>query len=330
MTDIGKRIELLTKLGDYMRSDDAVWIETKDLAVRHNSWFTPEHIDMAVENIANTFLQPEKLKEWISKYSLPTVPRKVGIVVAGNIPLVGFHDFLCGYLSGHSIWLKLSSKDTVLLQALINQLIFWEPETAEQIQVADMLKGCDAYIATGSNNSARYFEQYFAKHPHIIRRNRTSVAVLDGTETVTELQLLARDVFTYFGLGCRNVTQVCVPEGYDFTQLMNIFDSHESLMMHHKYHNNYDYHLAVYLLNKVTYQTNSSVLLVENEVPFSPVSVLHYRSYTDKGALVAQLKSSADIQAVVGHGLLPFGEAQLPSLSDYADGIDTMQFLCSI
>ena len=313
-----------------MLSDEASWLAAKELAVRQNSWFTPEHIDIAVENIVKAFLQPEKLNDWIADYPITDHPKKVGIVAAGNIPLVGFHDFLCGYMSGHQIILKLSSKDTILLQTILNQLTAWEPETAAQIQVAEMLKGCDAYIATGSNNSSRYFEQYFAKHPHIIRRNRTSVAILDGSETPHELQLLARDVFTYFGLGCRNVTQVCVPEGYDFTELLNTFDSHEALMMHHKYHNNYDYYLAIYLLNMVPYKTNGSLLMVENAVPFSAVSVVHYRYYSDKTALLEELNASSDIQAIVGHGQLPFGEAQTPSLTDYADGVDTMQFLSSL
>jgi hypothetical protein len=193
-----------------------------------------------------------------------------------------------------------------------------------------MLKGCDAYIATGSNNSARYFEQYFARFPHIIRRNRTSVAVLDGTETTVELYLLGRDIFSYFGLGCRNVTQVCVPEGYDFVPLLKELDSYEPFMNHNKYRNNYDYHLALYLLNRVHYLSNGSLLMVENDIPFSAVSVVHYRYYTDKAELIRGLQQSADIQAVIGHGLIPFGAAQFPELDQYADGIDTMAFLSGL
>lgn len=191
-------------------------------------------------------------------------------------------------------------------------------------------KGCDAYIATGSNNTARYFEQYFGKYPHIIRRNRTSVALLDGAETDEELKLLASDVFTYFGLGCRNVTQLYLPEGYDMERLLKIFSLHEDMMMHHKYKNNYDYYLAIYLLNKVPYLTNGSLLMVENELPFSAVSVLHYQYYKDKNAALKKLEDSEDIQCIVGEGNVPFGAAQKPSLSDYADGVDTMSFLCGM
>lgn len=330
MTNIDKRIDFMKTLGDYMRSADEQWLAAKENAVQKNSWFTAEHIDMAADNIVSAYLQPALLKNWISKYTLPETPKKVGILMAGNIPLVGFHDFLCGYMSGHNLQLKLSSKDTVLMTDLVRKLGELDPEAAARIQIAENLIGCDAYIATGSNNSSRYFEQYFAKWPHIIRRNRTSVAVLDGTETVDELQALARDVFIYFGLGCRNVTQLCVPRDYDFTELLQVFDSHEFLMNHHKYHNNYDYHLAVYLLNAVPYLTNGSLLLVENDVPFSAVSVLHYRRYDDRQALLDELKGREDIQAVMGHGGVPFGKGQQPALDDYADGVDTMAFLCGL
>lgn len=328
--DINRRIAVLEKLGIYMRGSTESWEEAKDLAVRQNSWFISEYIELAVENIVANFLQPDLLQSWMAGYNITEDPKTVGIVMAGNIPLVGFHDFLCGFLSGHNLKLKLSAKDSTLLNTIIAQMALWEPGITDQIEVAEMLKGCDAYIATGSNNTSRYFEQYFAKFPHLIRRNRTSVAVLDGTETQEELQLLAQDVFTYFGMGCRNVTQLCVPKGYTFDGLLKVFDSHESLMMHHKYHNNYDFHLAVYLLNAVPCLTNGSVLIVPNDIPFSAVSVLHYRTYTNKELLIAELQQSQDMQALIGHELMPFGSSQKPSLSDYADGVDTMQFLCSL
>jgi hypothetical protein len=250
--------------------------------------------------------------------------------MAGNIPLVGFHDFLCGFLSGHTIFMKLSSKDEVLLRHLIEKLIEWEPEVAAQIHIADNLKNCDAYIATGSNNTARYFEQYFGKYPHIIRKNRTSVAILEGDETEDELYALAKDVFTFYGLGCRNVTQVCVPRGYDFATLQQVFQRYDEYILHHKYKNNYDYHYAIYLLNRVPHISNGSLLMVENELPFSAVSVLHYRYYDDMQALARELEQRNDIQTIVGRGFTPFGAAQVPSLSDYADGVDTMAFLCSL
>lgn len=325
-----KKIDFLCDMGIYMLSNDEEWIDVIDKAVNANPWFTYHHVKLAIDNIVRCFLQKDKLLHWAGGYQLPANKRSVGIVMAGNIPLVGFHDLLCGFMSGHQLFLKLSSKDEILLTHLVNKLIQWKPSLEGHVNIADQLKGCDAYIATGSNNTARYFEQYFGRYPHIIRKNRTSVAILDGNETLDELRLLADDVFQYFGLGCRNVTQVCIPEGYDLTMLLDAFTGYKDLTMHHKYNNNYDYYLAIYLLNKVPYITNGSVLLVENDIPFSGVSVLHYRYYNAQQALVSELKNSDSIQTIVGKGFTPFGSSQSPALDDYADGIDTMQFLCGL
>ncbi len=329
MTTI-KRLDLLERLGNYMVSEQEEWAEAKWRATNENAWFTEEEINYSVESIVTRFLDKKLLQDWLKRYRLPATVSKVGIVAAGNIPLVGFHDFLCGFLSGHQIFLKLSSKDTTLLTHLINKLIEWEPSVANQIFIADQLKNCEAYIATGSNNTSRYFEQYFGKFPHIIRKNRTSVAILEGDETNEELTALAGDIFRYFGLGCRNVTQVCVPRDYDFSYLLEILKSEESRMLHHKYKNNYDYHLAIYLLNKVPYLNNGSLLLVENELPFSAVSVLHYRYYDQLPVIAKSLQDSGSIQTIVGRGFTPFGQSQKPSLDEYADGVDTMEFLCNL
>lgn len=330
MKNLKEKIGYLVLLGQYMSGNSDSWETAKDRAVQGNQWFTAAHIEIAVKNIVSGFLQEEKLTEWTHSYTLSATPKVVGITMAGNIPLVGFHDFLCGYLSGHNMRIKYSSKDQILLPHLIDILSESDETIKEQIQASEMLKNCDAYIATGSNNSARYFEQYFARFPHIIRRNRTSVAILDGTETDTELRSLADDVFLYFGLGCRNVTQVCVPEGYNFQLLFDAFEPYKEYINHNKFRNNYDYYLAIYLLNKVPYITNDSMLFVENPFPFSAVSVLHYRYYADKEALFNELKENQDLQCVVGKGFVPFGAAQIPALTDYADGVDTMQFLCSL
>jgi hypothetical protein len=327
MSSLVTRIDLLVQLGEYMRSDDALWQEVKEQAIVKNAWFNETFLNIAIENIVTHFLQKDQLAAWANSYSLPAQPKLVGIVMAGNIPLVGFHDFLCGFVSGHNLMIKLSSKDEVLLKHLVHKMASWDAAVAQQVQFSDLLKGCDAYIATGSNNSARYFEQYFQKYPHIIRRNRTSVAVLDGTETEEELQALAHDVFTFYGLGCRNVTQLCVPRDYDLTIVMKSFESYNHLMMHHKYKNNFDYQLALYMLNKVPYYSNDSLLLVENRLPFSAVGVLHYRFYDKKEEIAQELKENEDIQAIAGHDFIPFGKAQEPSLNDYADGVDTMAFL---
>jgi len=325
-----ERLQLLNRLGTYMQSNEPQWLAAKEQARLSNGWFTQDAIETATNQIARQFLNQEHLSRWLSHYILPAHSKKVGIVMAGNIPLVGFHDFICGFTAGHTLLLKLSEKDKILLPHLLSVLTGWDARVAAQVQVAERLNGCEVYIATGSNNTARYFQQYFGNYPHIIRSNRTSVAVLDGTETQEELSALGNDVFTYYGLGCRNVTQLCVPEHYDFTTLLEVFNAWQPLVLDHKYKNNYDYHLALYLLNKVPYLTNGVVLLTENPLPFSAVSVLHYRYYQDKPSLEQELADSSDIQCVVGHGQLPFGCAQQPGLSDYADGVDTMAFLCSL
>ncbi len=330
MLSLDIRIELLDKLGQYMCSDDPEWLDIHYRAISANAWFTPDAVKTAAENIATAFLQKDKLKAWVSGYKLPEHAKLVGIVMAGNIPLVGFHDFLCGFVAGQNLMIKLSSKDSVLFKHLLAKLCEWEPEAGTQVQVSEMLKGCDAYIATGSNNTARYFEQYFARFPHLIRKNRTSVAILDGNETDEELIALSTDVFSYFGLGCRNVTQIYVPKGYNFDRLMQTFDRYRDVANHNKYKNNYDYYLAIYLLNLVPYLTNGAILMVESELPFSAVSVLHYWYYEDKQQLIDGLGVREDLQCIVGKDQTPFGASQMPQLADYPDGVDTMRFFCEL
>lgn len=324
------KIDLLARLGDYLLSDNPELLQAKETAYLKNSWFIPLFIDTALENIAREFLQKEKLLQWIAQY--PAQPesesKNVGIVMAGNIPAVGFHDLLCVFLSAHHASVKLSSKDEVLIRHLVEKLISWDPAVADQIEFRDMLKGCDAYIATGSNNSARYFQSYFGKYPNIIRKNRTSVAILDGRETEDELKKLGDDVFQYFGLGCRNVTKIWVPENYDFTPLLEAFKEYTFLKDFHHYNNNFDYNLSLILLNKEPFLSNDMVLLIEQPSPFSPISVLHYETY--KQEYPKSLAQDESIQCLVGHHFLPFGSAQRPSLGDYADGIDTMQFLTNL
>ncbi len=242
-----QRIELLARLGDYMRSQDAGWLAAKERAYIQNNWFIPAFIDAAVDNITQNFLQAALLAPWLEAYpSLPGRPAKtVGVVMAGNIPLVGFHDFLCVFVSGHRLVMKPSTKDDVLLRHLVQVLLEWEPSLETSISFSGMLKECDAYIATGSNNSSRYFDYYFGKYPSIIRRNRTSVALLSGEETTEELGRLADDVQLYFGLGCRNVTKLYVPRGYDFVPVLDALRKYQYFFDHNKYRNNYDYQLAI-------------------------------------------------------------------------------------
>ena len=336
--NVTNKITLLERLGAYLNGQGTdeereEFRLVKEKASRHNGWFIPEFVDLAVGQIADNFLRRPLLEAWVAQYpglGEPEAPKTVGIVAAGNIPLVGFHDWLTGFLSGHRIKLKLSSKDAVLLPHLIGKIAEWSPEAGELTSIQDVLKDCDAYIATGSNNSARYFEFYFSKYPHIIRRNRTSVAVLTGTETPAQLESLADDALLYFGLGCRNVTKVLVPEGYDFEPLMIAFKKYDWLMDNHKYKNNYDYNLALLLLNNAPFKTNDNLLLHENESVFSPLSVLHYGMYRNREELEAQLAQNPELQCIVAADRIAFGQAQAPRLTDYADGVDTAAFFAAL
>ena len=326
--DVQQRMDLLVRLGHYMMGEDESWTGAKQKAERANNWFIQEFIEQATGTIAAQFLQKEKLESFVRQYniSITQEPKTVGLVMAGNIPLVGFHDWLCLFLAGHRVKIKASSKDEVLIKHLTAQLALWNPDINNQLFFADMLKACDAYIATGSNNTARYFEYYFARYPHIIRKNRTSVAILTGHESGAELERLADDVHLYFGLGCRNVTMLWVPHGYDFVPLLRAFEKWGHLVNYHKYKNNYDYQLAICLLNNQYYMTNGSVLLLEDAQLFSPISQVNYAFYADKEKLLHELQQNSEVQCIVGNGPVPFGQAQVPALTDFADGVDTMQF----
>jgi hypothetical protein len=332
--NLQERIEILSQLGQYLggrlTSEENLRLET---IIQHayikNPWFTPENIRRAASAIADNFLQPTMLKQWTEAYHIEnhSTPKKVGIVMAGNIPMVGFHDLLCTFISGHISICKLSSKDDVLLRHVVEFMSGLQPEVNQYILFADRLNDCDAYIATGSNNSARYFIHYFGKYPSIIRNNRTSIAILTGNESGSELERLADDIMLYFGLGCRNVTQIHVPRDYDFTPLLNALKKYSNYFNHHKYKNNFDYQLTIYLMNKIPYLTNDSIILTENQQPFSPIGTLHYAYYDQEDAVYEQFKQHSEIQTIVGRKGLAFGITQKPALTDYADGVDVMKFL---
>ena len=327
-----QRIDIKVRLGEYMLSDDEKWLQARATAHQQNAWFTPAFIDKAIQTITANFLQRTTLEKWAALYNIPTEnkhPVSVGVVMAGNIPLVGFHDFLCVFIAGHYCNIKLSSKDNILLKSLVEKLYDWNEECKNSIRFADMLKGCDAYIATGSNNSSRYFEYYFSKYPNIIRRNRTSVAILTREETAQELEYLAADICLYFGLGCRNVTHIFVPTAYNFVPLLDALRKYDYFKDIDKYKNNYDYNLALHLLNRVQYMTNESTLLIESPSIFSPIAQLNYSFYTPIDNLASRLPMQ-EIQCLVGKDFTAFGKAQQPDILDYADGVDTMKFLLSL
>jgi hypothetical protein len=330
--NLNKRISLLAKLGEYLREDDPFFKEIREKAFQNNKWFTLDFSKYASVSVANHLLNTDVLLSTSRKYNIPenqTSPKTIGLVMAGNIPLVGIHDLICVFLSGHHQFIKLSSKDSVLMQHMIDKLIEWEPDTANFIKKGELLKDCDAYIATGSDNSSRYFEAYFSKYPHIIRKNRTSIAILSGEETDEELVKLADDVHIYFGLGCRNVTQIYVPEGYNFETLLHHFKRYDYFKDHDKYRNNFDYQLTIAIMNNRYYMTNDSIVLLEDKNPFSPISQLHYQFYKNKDEILGQIDTN-QIQCIAGQGFIPFGEVQSPGFQDFADGIDTMKFLIGL
>lgn len=329
---LAKRIEVLKGLKDWWALNDQEWQDTKQKAYLHNQWFIPGFLDHRIHCITNQYLDEEKLDYWTRHYHLDdnVSPKNIGIVMAGNIPLVGFHDFLAVFVSGHKAVIKLSEKDDVLMRKVVDKMIALDPDVKDYIMFAEMLKGCDAYIATGSNNTSRYFDYYFGKYPSVIRRNRASAAVLTGTESHDELSLLADDVFLYFGLGCRNVSQIYVPEGYDFVPLLDAFRKYEYLKDHAKYRNNYDYNLALLIMNSRAYMCNENVILVEGDQLFSPISELYFSYYKDAGASAEALLHNEQVQCVAGKGYIPMGQTQQAGLFDYADGVDVMEFLLSV
>jgi hypothetical protein len=327
------RINDLAQLGDYMLSHEKGWIEAKQKASLQNGWFIPEFVELAVENIAKNFLRKDQLNSWAVHYDLQSknqTSKIIGIVMAGNIPLVGFHDLLAAFISGHNAVIKPSSKDEVLIKHLVDTMASWNHETRDLIIFSEMLKNCDAYIATGSNNTSRYFDHYFGKYSHIIRRNKTSIAILQGNETNIELEKLADDVYQFFGLGCRNVTKIFVPDKYDFEPMLNSFKKYDDLADHHKYKNNLDYNLALHILNNKFYMTNGSLIITEDPSIFSPIGQLNYEHYNNLDSILTSISNSHEVQCVVGHDHIPFGHAQCPGLFDYPDKEDTMAFLNSL
>ena len=312
-------------------------------SVYYNAWFTPENVQFCLQSWAQA-LSEKHLRCWLERYNFPAVEKQknIGLTLAGNIPMVGFHDALCVLLSGHRFTAKCSSSDNRLLPTVMKLLCEIDGQFAESISFTDgLLRHADAFIATGSNNSGTYFDFYFQKFPHIIRRNRNSVAVLTGNETKEQLQFLGCDIFRYFGLGCRNVSKIFVPENYDFLHLVEAFSEWNWVALHHKYKNNYDYNKAIFLINGDAFIDAGYFMLKCSESLSSPISTLFYETYASLDEVAAKIKQTENqIQCVVAPklpafgevegGLIPFGQAQTPQLWDYADGVDTMEFLTKL
>lgn len=306
------------------------------LSQSHNGWFTPEQVKFSVQSWAKA-LTEDNLNQWLSNYDFSKIePKKVGLILAGNIPLVGFHDFLSVLISGHDVLVKTSSNDQHLLKFLAKYLIAIQPELNSKITfVEGKLEDFDAVIATGSNNTARYFEYYFKDKPSIIRKNRNSVAVLNGAESYEDLVNLGEDIFKYFGLGCRNVSKLFVPKGYDFDTFFKAMYEYRNVILYEKYANNYDYNKAVFLMSNFKLLDNEFLTIKEDLSYSSPISSVFYEFYEDLNELKFRLEHDAEkIQCVVSNNLLnnsvSFGQTQHPKLWDYADNLDTLAFLMKI
>ncbi len=341
---IQDRIAAFSRLGERIAKDigsQTPFGQTIAQAHIHNPWFTKEFCKHAIGSIAREWLTTQALAGWIESYSShnlsPTAPKTVAVIMAGNVPFVGFHDMLCVLMSGHRFLGKISSKDGGLMQALVNLLLEVEPRFTPYIRLTEgQIKEFDAVIATGSDNSARYFEHYFGKYPHIIRQNRHSIAVLSQSTTQEEMKLLGQDIFLYFGLGCRNVSKVLIPTDFRIENLLDALLSYTEIIAHHKYANNYEYHRAVYLMNQIEHLDTGFLLVKPDEGLGSPVGVLFYQRYNSIETVKDYISVHKNqIQCVVSsiNGIensIAFGQTQNPQLTDYADGIDTLQFLGSL
>lgn len=334
MLNTEKLIIAFHKLSNFLLSPDEDFNSVIRSAPNHNAWFTVEEVNRSLSSLQE-MLQLPALEKWFENIQIASNPKKVGLILAGNIPMVGFHDVLSVLATGNIALIKLSSSDSQLLPALLKKLVSFEPLLQDRIEYVERLTGFDAIIATGSNNTSRYFEYYFGKVPNIIRKNRNSVAVLDGSESIAEIAALGHDIFDYFGLGCRNVSKVYLPEGYEIKNFFEPLESFAPVINHFKYNNNYDYNKSIYLVNSVTHFDNGFLLVKEDQGLTSPLAVLFTETYSSLDALTKQLEEKEEqIQCVLtqtelkfSKGTLRLGQGQHPALWDYADHVDTIAFL---
>ncbi|WP_296704273.1 acyl-CoA reductase [Algoriphagus sp.] len=336
--NLSQRVAAFVKLGDSIQEmDHEIKEELFWRAQNENNWFTEESISSALDGLAY-MVQEKNLNKWLSFYDIPQKSnvKSIGILMAGNIPLVGFHDFLTVLISGNKACIKLSSSDSILMNWVFKKLVEIEPLFEPFIEVEEMLKGKDAYIATGSDNSSRYFNYYFGKYPSVIRQNRTSVAILSGNENVEDLVSLGLDIFKYFGLGCRNVSKVYIKTEVQLQDLLGALEIYSFVGNHHKYRNNYDYNKSIYLVNSEKHLDNGFLLVKESSDLVSPISVLYYEKYDSKEELKNKLESQKNkIQCIVSDtnywtDAISFGNAQNPEPWEYADQVDTLKFLIEL
>lgn len=329
-----KRIQAFTELGTFLNSIEEQQADLIKKATHINPWYTEEYIQQQFKAIASN-LTKEKLSAWLANYPNMDSAKRVGLILAGNIPLVGFNDVLAVLISGFTASIKLSSDDAGLTSFVLHKLIEIEPEFKDKIDITGKLSDFDLIIATGSDNSSRYFDYYFGKKPHIIRKNRNSVAVLSGNETAEELNGLGHDIFDYFGLGCRSVSKLFIPKNYEISQFFEGVESFSPIRNHYKYTNNYDYNKSIYLINRDEHYDNGFLILKKDERISSPLAVVYYEEYEDIDQVREKInEQSNQLQCLVSHiplntsvAQFAFGESQKPSLTDYADNVDTLAFL---
>ena len=329
-----KLIIAFNKLSNYLADPDLAFKNLIISAQQNNAWFTPEEVDRALKAL-HQMLNPADLEAWYEDIKVAEEPQKIGLILAGNIPLVGFHDVLSVLATGNTALIKLSSSDDKLLPLVLAKLVEIEPLLSDRIVYVDRLKDFDAVIATGSNNTSRYFEYYFSKVPNIIRKNRSSLAVLTGEESTEEIAALGHDIFDYFGLGCRNVSKLYIPQDYDIKHFFEPIESFKGIINHFKYNNNYDYNKSIYLVNLAPHFDNGFLLLKEDSAMSSPLAVLYFERYQNIEEVTKALKKEEDrIQCVVSRvplqlssSVVAFGQGQYPKLWDYADNVNTIRFL---
>lgn len=332
-----KLIIAFKKLSHFVANPDPEFKNLILSASNSNAWFSPEEVEKALKAL-NDMLNESDIETWFKDIKISETPKKVGLILAGNIPMVGFHDVISVLATGNIALIKLSSSDDKLLPALFKRLIAIEPLLADRIIYVERLKDFDAVIATGSNNTSRYFEFYFGKVPNIIRKNRNSVAVLTGKESKEEITMLGHDIFDYFGLGCRNVSKLYIPKDYDIKYFYEPLEPFQPIINHFKYNNNYDYNKSIYLVNAATHYDNGFLLLKEDVNMVSPLAVLYYERYQNIEEVQERLNQEAEnIQCVVSNAdlkvnttVLAPGQSQHPRLWDYADNVNTIEFLNGI
>jgi len=337
---IDQRLNLLAQLGDYLQSDDEFLKAVMHRTAYNNKWLTIENSNKVAHAIGKHCLNKTALKEWVQQYNYKkeSTPKKVAIILSGNVPFAGLQDVIAVFAAGHQSFIKVADTDEYLIPHLIKQMMAWEPTSASYFEINDSIKGFDAILTNNAGNSNPYFDKYFKNYPSLIRKDQHSIALLDGQESDAELLALGNDIFANYGLGKENISKIYVPEGYDFHRLLEVLHEYKEVVLNSKYKNNFDYNYSLYLLNNVKYHANGCILMTESELINSRIACLHYEFYQDAGTFAVKwnkkflegIKYIVSRQAISGLSTILPGTTQIPSLFNYADDVDTMAFLLDL